>query len=172
MGVFKKIADYTGATHGVDPTGHSHSTDGWFTTAISNLSSLISGKADAVHTHTKSQITDFAHTHSISEVTGLQTALDGKLDSEVTEMSATFANPIVVDDLPVGKLVLIDNSSTPLRTQLSLLIVAGAYVFDQLHFHLNSGDLTNNFFLVRRFTWTGGTPIFRHNFIEVVGAWN
>lgn len=30
------------------------------------------------HTHTKSEITDFAHTHEISEVNGLQTALDGK----------------------------------------------------------------------------------------------
>ena len=30
------------------------------------------------HTHTKSQITDFAHTHTISDVSGLQTALDGK----------------------------------------------------------------------------------------------
>lgn len=30
------------------------------------------------HTHTKSEITDFAHTHEIAEVNGLQTALDGK----------------------------------------------------------------------------------------------
>ena len=30
------------------------------------------------HTHTKSEITDFAHEHAISDVTGLQDALDGK----------------------------------------------------------------------------------------------
>jgi hypothetical protein len=30
------------------------------------------------HTHTKSEITDFAHEHAIAEVTGLQDALDGK----------------------------------------------------------------------------------------------
>ena len=40
----------------------------------------ISGKPStfppSAHTHTKSQITDFAHTHPISDVTGLPTALD------------------------------------------------------------------------------------------------
>jgi len=35
--------------------------------------------APAVHTHTKSQITDFAHTHPTSEITGLDTALAGKV---------------------------------------------------------------------------------------------
>ena len=32
----------------------------------------------STHTHTKSQITDFAHTHQIAQVKGLQTALDAK----------------------------------------------------------------------------------------------
>ena len=40
----------------------------------------VSGKPStfppSAHTHTKSQITDFAHTHPISDVTGLPTALD------------------------------------------------------------------------------------------------
>lgn len=34
--------------------------------------------AAKVHTHTKSEITDFAHNHEIGEVNGLQDALDGK----------------------------------------------------------------------------------------------
>ena len=40
--------------------------------------SLTASFAAASHTHTKSQITDFAHTHVISDVTGLQSALDNK----------------------------------------------------------------------------------------------
>lgn len=39
------------------------------------------GKAAGTHQHVKSQITDFAHTHAIADVTGLQTALDGKAAS-------------------------------------------------------------------------------------------
>jgi hypothetical protein len=35
-------------------------------------------RTPTAHTHTKSQITDFTHAHAVSEVTGLQTALDGK----------------------------------------------------------------------------------------------
>lgn len=42
--------------------------------------SALNGKANSVHTHVKSDITDFAHTHPISEVVNLQTALDGKVD--------------------------------------------------------------------------------------------
>ena len=60
--------------------------------------SAIDGKADTVHTHTKSQITDFshthtksdvtdfAHTHTISDVTNLQTSLDGKSDTSHTHL--------------------------------------------------------------------------------------
>lgn len=116
MGLFKKIADYQGTTHGVDPTGHDHSqSEGWLSTIVSNLTALIQGKADAVHTHTKSQITDFAHTHfgddifvgsddtsltleefaenhnhSISNVTGLQAALDGKFNKSDIKTAASF----------------------------------------------------------------------------------
>ena len=37
--------------------------------------------AQATHSHTKSQITDFAHTHATSEVTGLDIALADKADT-------------------------------------------------------------------------------------------
>lgn len=45
------------------------------TNAINALD-LANTYAAKAHTHTKSEITDFAHTHAIADVTGLQTALD------------------------------------------------------------------------------------------------
>ena len=62
----------------------------------SQINTSLSGKADTVHTHTKSQITDFSeadyataiHTHVISDTTGLQTALDGKADDAHTHIIA------------------------------------------------------------------------------------
>jgi hypothetical protein len=52
------------------------------------MTTALSGKAATVHTHTKSDITDFAHVHPISEVTSLQTALDAKKSEAVYEISA------------------------------------------------------------------------------------
>lgn len=46
-------------------------------TAIANMGGT---KADSVHTHTKTNITDFAHAHIISDVTSLQAILDDKVD--------------------------------------------------------------------------------------------
>lgn len=46
------------------------------------------------HTHTKSQITDFAHTHLTSDITDLQTSLDGK----VSKSGDTMTGVLVVDD--------------------------------------------------------------------------
>jgi hypothetical protein len=57
---------------------------------VTGLQTALDGKAPTTHTHTKSQITDFAHTHvkaditdfahthTTSEITGLDTALAGK----------------------------------------------------------------------------------------------
>lgn len=56
-----------------EPTAHTHATS-----QVDGLDSALAGKAPVTHTHTKSQITDFAHTHAISEVEGLQGELDGK----------------------------------------------------------------------------------------------
>ena len=54
-------------------------------------------KANTVHTHTKSDVTDFAHTHPISEVVNLQTTLNAKAAlvhshpiSEVTNLQTTL----------------------------------------------------------------------------------
>lgn len=55
------------------PSAHTHATS-----QVDGLDSALAGKAPVTHTHTKSQITDFAHTHAISEVEGLQGELDGK----------------------------------------------------------------------------------------------
>ena len=63
------------------------------TTAVTNLNAdLLDGNHASAfslvgHTHTKSDITDFAHTHVIDDVTGLQTALDGKVNT--TAVGAT-----------------------------------------------------------------------------------
>ena len=58
------------------------------------LASAIEGKAAASHTHTKSEVTDFAHGHAQSDVTGLVSALSGKAaashthtKSEVTDFA-------------------------------------------------------------------------------------
>jgi len=52
------------------------------------MTTALSGKAATVHTHVKTDITDFAHVHPISEVTDLQTALDAKKNEAVYEISA------------------------------------------------------------------------------------
>ncbi len=40
----------------------------------------LSTKANATHTHTKADITDFSHTHNILDITNLQSSLDAKAD--------------------------------------------------------------------------------------------
>ena len=52
------------------------------------MTTALSGKAATVHTHVKSDITDFAHVHPISEVTSLQDALDAKKPEAIYEISA------------------------------------------------------------------------------------
>ena len=47
-------------------------------TVAEQLASAIEGKAAASHTHTKSDVTDFAHAHAQSDITGLASALSGK----------------------------------------------------------------------------------------------
>lgn len=81
------------------PSAHTHATS-----QVDGLDSALAGKAPVTHTHTKSQITDFAHTHEISEVTDLQDALDGKANAshthtqgQVTGLGAALAGkaPII-----------------------------------------------------------------------------
>jgi hypothetical protein len=83
--------------------------------AITGLSTALSGKANAVHTHAISDVTglqtaldgkaDDIHTHAIADVTGLQTALDGK-QATITGAATT----ITTSNLTVSR-ALISNSS-------------------------------------------------------------
>jgi hypothetical protein len=50
------------AVGGVDPITIAQS-------QVTNLTTDLAGKAALVHTHTKSQITDFAHTHVLADIT-------------------------------------------------------------------------------------------------------
>lgn len=72
----------------------------------SEVTSGLAGKANASHTHTKANITDFAHTHATSEVTGLDTALASKADTSALANYATKAEvPIITSsttDLEAG----------------------------------------------------------------------
>ncbi len=52
------------------------------------MTTALSGKAATVHTHVKSDITDFAHVHAISEVTSLQDALDARKPETNYEIAA------------------------------------------------------------------------------------
>ena len=68
------------------------------------LASAIEGKADASHTHTKSEVTDFAHAHAQSDVTGLVSALSGKAaashthtKSAITDFSHTHTASEITD---------------------------------------------------------------------------
>jgi hypothetical protein len=47
---------------------------------VDGLTDALAGKSAVGHTHTKSEITDFAHTHIIADVTNLQTSLNAKLN--------------------------------------------------------------------------------------------
>lgn len=99
---------------------------------------------------------------------GVAAALDGKLDSSISYDAVRAVYD--VNELPVGHLILINQSDALVKKKLSQMIVQTELSLDQIHFHLNSGDLTNNFFLVRRFTYVIG--FVTHHFIEVVGAWD
>ncbi len=56
------------------------------------LASAIEGKADASHTHTKSEVTDFAHAHAQSDVTGLVSALSGKAAASHTHTASEITD--------------------------------------------------------------------------------
>jgi len=71
--------------------------------AVGNyLATVMAGKAETNHTHTKEQITNFIHDHPASEISGLQTLLDAKADANVilsngaesSELPSTNSSPI------------------------------------------------------------------------------
>jgi hypothetical protein len=81
-GILSNQTDLQSALNGKSDITHSHAINDVtnLQTTLDNLRNDVDGKAPTSHTHTKSQITDFAHTHAISDVTNLQTSLNGKAD--------------------------------------------------------------------------------------------
>lgn len=73
-------------------------------TVAEQLASAIEGRAAASHTHTKSEVSDFAHVHAQSDVEGLSAALSGKAAaahahtrSDVTDFAHTHARAEITD---------------------------------------------------------------------------
>ncbi|MBQ6553169.1 MAG: hypothetical protein IJL83_06100 [Clostridia bacterium] len=73
-------------------------------TVAEQLASAIEGRAAASHTHTKSDVTDFAHAHAQSDITGLASALSGKAaashthtKSDVTDFAHTHTKSEITD---------------------------------------------------------------------------
>ena len=102
------LSDYVSvSTYNSDKAGFETTTHASATYATKGeLTSGLAGKANASHTHTKANITDFAHTHATSEVTGLDTALASKADTSALANYATKAEvPIITSsttDLEAG----------------------------------------------------------------------
>ena len=72
----------------------------------------------SAHTHTKSQITDFAHTHPISDVTGLPTALDDLQLNKEDKSNKNIANGYAG----------LDSSGKIIPTQLPALAITDTFV--------------------------------------------
>lgn len=105
-----------GALDTLDELAAALGDDANFATTVTNA---LAGKAATSHTHTKSQITDFAHTHTISNVTNLQTELDGKAatshthtKSEITDFAHTHVATDISNSGNVGRNLLTTSSAT------------------------------------------------------------
>lgn len=101
---------------------------GYLDGVTSSIQTQLNGKAATSHTHTKSQITDFAHTHAISDVTNLQTTLDGKASLS----GATFTGSVNIASIaalsiqnPEGGLFV--DSWAKLGTIFERTTLAGAF---------------------------------------------
>ncbi len=79
------------------------------------MTTALSGKAPTAHTHTKTQVTDFAHTHAEAEITGLVADLAAKASSahshaqsDVTGLMAGLAakQPLLYTGLANGTLAM------------------------------------------------------------------
>lgn len=127
MGVFKKIADYTGALHGVDPTGHNHGV------------SDITGLQDALDEKVGTDIADY-HQQEIEDLR------ESKADGRVNQV---FDNLVALTTQMEGKVLEINNS---FHRQLQQIITT-----QNVHYHLNSATLTNSWFLIRPYRLLSGS---------------
>lgn len=135
------VGDVTGLQSALD--GKQASGDYATNTA---LSSGLSGKADASHTHTIANVTGLqsaldakaasSHTHAISNVTGLQSALDAKGTSNLT-LGTTSSTAKAGDytpsvaDLPAGAVLYVTNvdgtqARGTARTDVRVFWIGGA----------------------------------------------
>jgi len=89
------------------------------------MTTALSGKAATVHTHVKTDITDFAHVHPISEVTSLQDALDARKLQTTYEIAAN-------NTLVAGGRYLVDTTAARTLTLPAAPAVGNeVQVFDQ-----------------------------------------
>lgn len=89
------------------------------------VTTALTGKAATVHTHTKSDITDFAHTHAIADVTNLQTSLDAKKTEVNYQIAAN--NTLVAG----GRYFVDTNAARTLTLPASPAVGDEIWVFDQ-----------------------------------------
>lgn len=151
---------------GLDPWGAWSAVDDTiYIEDVKGLEQALNGKANKTHNHYDADILcitgEYPEGKPLDEVLyNMDAALDGKLDSSVTALDVS--SPVSANSLINGKLYYIINNN---NAKLNELIVGGAgYVY----FHLNSGDLENSVFLIRKYTIASQG----HYFIEVVGAWD
>jgi hypothetical protein len=115
MGKFAKASsDGTCASAGPGggPHAANHQNNGADEISVAGLSGLLAdAQTPLAHAHVKEDVTDFAHVHPIGEVTNLQTALDGKSNTDHTHQggSATpqfqlivIANPLTYTNAAAG----------------------------------------------------------------------
>jgi len=181
----------------------SNATNGNFAALNSNGNLTDSGKkasdfANASHTHSQSEVSgledelngkenDSNKIESWSELAGFGNAqypcarivkesLDKKLEATVNNLTATESVPADADDLTAGTLYLIDNTRQVVETRpkLNQIITCDADSRHHLCWHLDSGNLIKNYFMIRVFNWSKqvGTTTNIYHFVEVVGAWD
>ena len=80
------------------------------------------GAAPSTHTHTKSQITDFAHTHAISDVTNLQNTLNEKVNVSEVVTTATANKILKLDSNAALPANVTGNAATATRLQTARTI--------------------------------------------------
>jgi hypothetical protein len=109
------------------PTGEGTSADLSNYYTKSQVDTRLANKAPSTHTHTKSQITDFAHAHVPADVTGLAAALDAKQDALPSGTAGKFlkktANGVEWDDAPSGS-ASVDLSGYYTKSQADTLLAS------------------------------------------------
>jgi hypothetical protein len=109
----------TDLENGKSNVGHTHTKSDITDFAHTHLKTDIT---DFAHTHVKEDITDFAHTHAISEITNLQTSLDAKLNTSLKGQANGLAELDATGKIPTAQL---PNSAFDSLTFLSTVPLEG-----------------------------------------------